>query len=174
MPHPEFYAVHKSHWDEEPDIAQWKVLVRLNRGWFWWRNKIKNCRLYLIRRDWGPLSSPPEGIWLKWICDGEKVKDLSITLEHDRKYEGVIAVRNFKDGVANIANETFIETNGLKKKFLLEPGRKPPINDPVGRYTFWLEVRSGKKKWRSHHFYALNVPPAGVSNDKFKLETLYD
>jgi hypothetical protein len=174
MPVPEILRDRKkSLWPNDPDRCQWKIGLSVKRGLARWEKEIKHCRLYYIRKDYGPLDSPPEGIWLKWIVDGEPVDSLAITLEVGRTYDAIAVVRNWREGTAYVANEKFIESKGIDKKWPLFPGRDSKfINDDASRYTFWLEIRSGKKSWRSKHFYAVTVPPAGEANDKFTLQII--
>ena len=174
MPRPEILTIiQKSQWMNDPEILQWKTSIRLKRGWLFWKNKKHNCRIFLIRRDFGDLTSPPEGIWLKWIEDGKQIEKLNTTLVGRRTYEVVLLVRDSREGVAYITNEEFVESGGSQKRWQLKPGRDFPL-DPVGRFTFWIEVGVDNKRWRSQHYYAVRVPQAGVSNDEFVLETLYE
>ncbi|MGH3338811.1 MAG: hypothetical protein ACRDPL_08290, partial [Propionibacteriaceae bacterium] len=81
-----------------------------------------------------------------------------------------------REGAAYIANEKYVDTGGTAKEWPLSP-RSPDAmsSDAVGRYTFWLEVRTVKSRWRSAHFYVVSVPPPGPgSNHSFILMTLDD
>ena len=172
MPKPVFMRnIQESDWDGDANISQWRASFGFRRGWFFCKDRIENCRLYLIRKDWGPPGEP-EGIWLKWIENGNPVDSIKITLSAEKTYESTIVVRDTREGSAYIANERFISTDGREKKWELQPGRPPGINDPIGRYTFWLEIRAGTKRWRSEHYYVVTVPPAGENNDGFTLKTL--
>ncbi|MEQ8164842.1 MAG: hypothetical protein RIC93_02055 [Alphaproteobacteria bacterium] len=172
MPKPVFSRdVKKSQWVGANNGTQWAVSLSVRTGVLFWKNKIENCRLYLIRGDWGP-SGEPEGIWLKWIKNGQPIDDLKVTLDANDSYEAVVVVRDETEASAYIANERFIDTLGAEKKWELKPGRPCGINDPVGRYTFWLEVRSGqRRRWRSEHYYIVTVPPLGTNGGQFVLST---
>lgn len=175
MPRPEFSLdLRRCQWSDVSEAAQWMAAIRLRKGLFWWKNKIDNCRLYLIRRDFGRLDSAPEGIWLKWIENGQQLAPLGITMVAGKSYEAVVIVRDSRESTAYIANERFIETRGVEKRWPLSPGRDFPPNDPVGRYTFWLEIGVGRKRWRSEHYYVAHIPPAKVGNDDFRLQILYE
>lgn len=174
MPRPQILtSTRKSQWGNDPECVEWAASFGFKKGWLCWKRQIENCRLFLIRKDFGPLDSPPEGIWLKWIEDGVSLDDLAITMVVGKTYEAILVVRDSREDAAYITNEGFITTGGNNKKWKLPSGRTFPI-DPNGRFTFWLEIRIGKKAYRSEHYYVLCVPPAGVSNDEFKLETLYE
>jgi hypothetical protein len=106
--------------------------------------------------------------------DGVPLDSLAATLMTGGTYEAIAVVRNEHeaDGTAFVANERFIETHGAQRKWRLPPGRHDPfIDDPVGRYEFWLEIRSKKKRWRSEHYYVVRVHPPGQNNDSFRLTT---
>jgi hypothetical protein len=75
--------------------------------------------------------------------------------------------------MAYIANERFIETNGVEKKWLLKRDQ-PYSRSDIERFTFRIEVGVGNIAWKSKHYYAIAVPPVGVSNDEFKLEALHE
>jgi hypothetical protein len=171
MPRPEFMrALRKAEWGANPQSVQWTESIRLKRGWLEWERHIEDCRLYFMRKDFGP-DRDPEGIWLKWIEGGRPIDSLKITMEVGKTYESILVVRNEQEGTAYIANETFLQSRGNAKKFPLDPIRPAGINDIGGYYTFYLEIRSGKRRWRGDHYYAAFIPPAGVSNEQFKVET---
>jgi hypothetical protein len=142
---------------EDPNVFCWRALVQLKRGWLYWPSTIAHCRLYLIRKDFGPLNDEPEGISLEWTGG------TSSTLEVGKTYEAAVIIRDRREGIAYIAKG--IRTGQIQKKWPLRPGRGSEINDPVGRYTFWLEVRTDKKRWRSRHFYVVRVPPPGHDHE---------
>jgi hypothetical protein len=172
MPKPLFLReCEAAGWAVDPAATQLVVSIGIEAGWLWGQDMIPNARLYFIRKDFGPPGEP-EGIWLKWIADGTVVHPLETNMLAGKDYKAVVAVRHPEEGIAYIANETFIESGGRERKWPLPPGRGPMIADPDGRYTFWLEVRSGKKRWRSEHFYALWVPPAGVRGERFTLKAV--
>jgi hypothetical protein len=170
IPTPKFLTgTRKSQWLSRPDSCQWQISFTLQKG-LSWTKRIERCRLYLIRRDFGPLDSEPEGIWLKWVVDGEPVDPMAITMEVGRSYGTIVVVRDWREGTAYIANEAFIESKGTQKKWPLPPTRDSKfIDENKGRYTFWLEIRSGRKRWRSPHFYAAVIPAAGEHNDRVRL-----
>lgn len=165
--------IRKAQWGDDQESVAWFATLCVKPGGLCWRDRLENCRIFLIRRDFGRLDSPPEGIWLKWIEDGEQKDSLTIAMERGKKYETAIVVRNWRDSSAYIANERFIESLGAEKKWELPSGRICP-RDKNGRFTFWLEIRVGRKAYRSEHFYALMVPPAGTTNNEFTLNVLYD
>ena len=160
-------------WRSDPHVIQWQITIRLRRGLLVWKNTLSKCRLYLIRRDWGPLDSPPEGIWLKWIESGIPIRELEISMRVGFTYEAIAVVRDDRDGMAYIANERFIETNGVEKKWLLKRDQ-PYSRSDIERFTFRIEVGVDNIAWKSKHYYAISVPPVGVSNDEFKLEALHE
>jgi hypothetical protein len=173
LPSPVFHPdAQQSQWSNQSDISQWTVSIGLKKGWLRWKNSIADCRLYLIRRDFGQQAEP-EGIWLKWIVDGKTLDPLATTLTTGKTYRATVVVRDVHEGTAYIANQRFIESDGAEKKWRLPPGRNDRhIDDPFGRYTFWIEVRSGKAAWRSSHYYSVSVPPSGQGNASFTLEIL--
>ncbi len=172
FPRPEITtAIEMTNWQGYPYIAQWRAGARLKRGWLFWINTLGDCRLYLIRKDWGPLDSQPEGIWLKWIEDGEPVDKLEKSLTVGRKYQTVMVARDDNEGTAYIANERFIETGGIEKKWELKSVRDYEPGG-IGRYTFTLEIGRAAKRWRSNHYYAVYIPPAGAGDGEFKMDVL--
>jgi hypothetical protein len=172
MPVPEVLAdIEKLPWNGGG--CQFLIHIRLKRGFLFWKNKLSNCRLYLIRRDFGDMSSDPEGIWLKWIIDGRSINSLSIPLEIGSLYKAAVIVRDL-EGYAYITNEEFVETQGQKRKWPLPAGRDSFPKDDFGRYTFWIDVGVGQKRWRSTHYYAAHIPPADVGNGPFRLEALLE
>lgn len=157
-------------WRGDPDSRIWSECFEV-RGWLGYA-AIKNCSLYLIRRDWGDLTSPPEGMWMQWIEDGAPQEARTITLHAGRRYEALIAVRNTRENYACIAEHGFIESDGQVRKFNLPTERPSYISERGGRVTFELEIRSGKKTWRPDHYYSLIIPPPDESNDGFRMGTI--
>ena len=173
LPSPSFLSAEQSQWGDEQTISQWTVPICVKRGLLRWNNKIAGARLYLDRRDFGPPGEP-EGIWLTWIVDGKPAHETTLIAE--KIYRATIVVRDEREGTAYIANEKYVDTGGTAKEWPLSP-RSPDAmsSDAVGRYTFWLEVRTVKSRWRSAHFYVVSVPPPGPgSNHSFILMTLDD
>ena len=156
---------------DNPNLQRWEVTITLKPGLLFWVRNLKRCRLYLIRRDWGPLTSRPEGIWLKWIDGDRPIEELETTLTVGRTYRAIVVERDDREGIAYVANERFVESGGTEKKWALKPKRDYP-EGAVGRYTFELEVGQDDKRWSYRRFYAVHVPPAGAGNDGFKMEPL--
>src|SRR5262245_35334289 len=173
LPSPVFLSVQRSQWGDEQTISQWTVPICVKMGLLRWKNKIAGARLYLDGRDFGPPRES-EGILLKWIVDGKLADETSLIA--GKIYSTTIVVRDEREGTAYIANEQFVDTGGTAKEWALSPGRHGDmITDAIGRYTFWLEVRTEKSRWRSAHFYVVTVPPPGPgSNHSFLLMTLDD
>jgi hypothetical protein len=172
MPTPEVLTdIEKLPWKDNG--CQFLVHIRLKRGFFFWINRLSNCRLYLIRRDFGDMSSEPEGIWLKWIIDGRAIDPLSIPLVIGRLYKAAVIVRD-PEGGAYIPNEEFVDTEGQKRKWHLPAGRASFPKDDFGRYTFWIDIGVGQKRWRSTYYYAAYIPPASLGNEHFRLDALLE
>jgi hypothetical protein len=173
FPTPEILPTATRKLSDDENSAQWEATIRLKRGLLFWINRLPGCRLYLIRLDWGLLTSRPEGIWLKWIESGTAISQLENSLVVGRVYHAIMVVRDAREGTAYVANERFIDTNGAEKKWSLKPERDYPPGD-IGRYAFTLQVGKGNKRWHFKHYYAAHVPPAGVGNDEFQMDVLHE
>ena len=174
MPQPKFpHRALKAAWSYSPHSFQWHVRFKIRRGWLPFLHRIEQAKLYLIPQNFGPLDSPPEPICLKWIEDGTPLREREASLRVGNIYEAIVLVRNEEEGTAYIADEMFIDTAGHQKMWPLLPGGLPLHDGPIGRYTFWLEIRAGKHIWRSPYDFVVEVPPAGpLSDAAFKLQLL--
>jgi hypothetical protein len=130
-----------------------------------------------MMRRFGEGWERADGINLRWRTPDEPNGRRKITIRYGEYYSIPIAMRDDSaehNGTAWITNEDSILSNQVNRKWILEPGRLPPVSHPVGRFDFKIELRRGKKRWRSDIIYIIRVPPAGISNAFFSIEAMYE
>ena len=169
MPAPEFLGVTQGiDFRNQPHQSWLHISVRLcGRPW---AKKIEGCRVFVIRR-WGE-NPPGDGIHMRWRTGQSASGEEEITLRVGTTYSVPVVWRD-GDGTAFITNGGWMLSQGRDRKWPLPPGRTPPVNHPLGRYEFWLEIRASGHKWRSPHMYVIGVPPSGIGNGFFTVSAEY-
>ena len=132
----------------------WHVPVGFEVRAPWHKVRMLNCTVHLITVG---IGGPP--IDLCWMPDAGGVPRGAMTLHHgDPVLVPVVARRETADGMSLITNETYFRE------------KKAVWNLNPRSYSWKLELRCGKKRWESPHYYVVRVPPPGVSNGHFTLE----
>lgn len=132
----------------------WHVPVGFDVRVPWHKVRLMNCTIHLITAG---IAAPP--VDLSWMPDEGGVPRGAMTLHHgQRVLVPVVARRESADGMSLITNETYFR----EKKVLWNLNPRS--------YSWKLEMRCGKKRWESRHFYVAKVPPKGQSNGHFTLE----
>ena len=136
------------------DYSWWHVPVTLNVLGPWQKLKLQHCTVHLITPG---ISAPP--IDMSWRTQDASSIVNTMTLRHRATaLIPMAARREAADGLTLITNQSYLRDKKVTWN----------LNPRV--YTWKLEVRSGKKRWESPHYYVLRVPPPGVSNGHFTLE----
>jgi hypothetical protein len=140
------------------DYSWWHIPIALNVPGPWHKRQLMHCTVHLVTPN---IVGPP--IDLSWRSPDAMATRNTMSLDHRATaLVPVVARRESIDGVTIITNETYFR----EKKAVWN------LNPRI--YAWKLELRSGKKRWESPHYYVLKVPPKGQSNGHFTLEVRHD
>ena len=136
------------------DYSWWHVPVTVQVQGPWQKLKLPHCTVHLVTPG---IAAPP--IDLSWKTQDSTASVNTMTIRHGATaMVPMVARREAADGLTLITNQSYLKD------------KKVTWNLNPRMYTWKLELRSGKKRWESPHFYVLRVPPAGCSNGHFTLE----
>jgi len=136
------------------DYSWWHVPVTVQVQAPWQKLKLSACTVHLVTPG---IAAPP--IDMSWRSQDATACVNTMTLRHSGTVLVPMAARReAADGLTLITNQSYLRD------------KKVTWNLNPRTYTWKLELRSGKKRWESPHYYILRVPPPGVSNGHFTLE----
>lgn len=136
------------------DYSWWHVPIGIQVQGPWQALKLPQCTVHLVTPG---ISSPP--IDMSWRTEDATASINSRTLRHRAPaLVPMVARREAVDGLTLITNQSYLKD------------KKVTWNLNPRMYSWKLELRCGKKRWESPHYYVLRVPPPGVSNGHFTLE----
>ena len=138
----------------KPDYSWWHVPVSLEVLGPWQKLRLTDCTVHLITPG---ISAPP--IDMSWRTQDASVIVNTMTLAHrDTALVPMVARREAADGLTLLTNQSYLRNKKVTWNLNPHP------------YSWKLELRCGKKRWESPHYYVLRVPPPGYSNGHFTLE----
>ena len=138
----------------KPDYSWWHVPISLQVMGPWQSLKLPHCTIHLVTPG---ISGPP--IDMSWRTQDATASVNTMTLRHRATaLVPMVARRETVDGLTLITNQTYLRD------------KKVIWNLNPHMYSWKLELRCGKKRWESPHYYVVRVPPPGVSNGHFNLE----
>lgn len=136
------------------DYSWWHVPVTLNIQGPWQKVKLPQCTIHLVTSG---INAPP--IDMSWRTQDASTIINTMNLHHRMTaLVPMVARREAADGLTLITNQSYLRD------------KKVTWNLNPRRYVWKLEMRCGKKRWESSHYYVLRVPPPGYSNGHFNLE----
>lgn len=136
------------------DYSWWHVPVTIQVQGPWQRLKLPSCTVHLVTPG---INAPP--IDMSWRSQEASASINTMTLRHRlTALVPMVARREAADGLTLITNQSYLRD------------RKVTWNLNPRTYTWKLELRCGKRRWESPHYYVLRVPPPGYSNGHFVLE----
>ena len=151
-PHPVFGSpVQQS---TKSDYSWWHVPVTIQVLGPWQKLKLPHCTVHLVTPG---ITAP--AIDMSWRPQEATACVNTMTIRHRATaLVPLVARRESADGLTLITNQTYLRDTkviwNLKQRI----------------YCWKLELRCGKKRWESPHYYVLQVPPPGASNGHFTLE----
>ncbi len=136
------------------DYSWWHVPITLQVQAPWQRLKLPHCTVHLVTPG---IAGPP--IDMSWKTQDATASVNTMTVRHGgTALVPMVARREAADGLTLITNQSYLRD------------KKVTWNLNPRAYTWKLELRCGKRRWESSHYYVLRVPPPGVSNGHFTLE----
>ncbi len=136
------------------DYSWWHVPISIQIQGPLQKLKLSHCTVHLVTPG---IAGPP--IDMSWKTQDATASVNSMTLRHGgTALVPMVARREAADGLTLITNQSYLKD------------KKVTWNLNPRAYTWKLELRCGKKRWESPHYYVLRVPPAGNSNGHFTLE----
>lgn len=136
------------------DYSWWHVPITVQVQAPWQKLKLSSCTVHLVTPG---IAAPP--IDMSWKTQDATACVNTMTLRHGSTLLVPMAARReAADGLTLITNQSYLRDKKVTWN----------LNPRV--YTWKLELRSGKKRWESPHYYVLRVPPPGISNGHFTLE----
>ena len=136
------------------DYSWWHVPITLQVQAPWQKVKLSACTVHLVTPG---IAGPP--IDMSWKTQDATACVNTMTLRHGATaLVPMAARREAADGLTLITNQSYLRDKKVTWN----------LNPRV--YTWKLELRCGKKRWESSHYYVLRVPPPGNSNGHFTLE----
>ena len=136
------------------DYSWWHVPVGIHVSGPWQKLSLSHCTVHLVTPG---IGGPP--IDMSWRTQDATASVNTMTLGHRAPVlVPVVARRESVDGLTLITNQSYLRD------------RKVTWNLNPRAYAWKLELRCGKKRWESPHFYVVRVPPPGTSNGHFTLE----
>jgi hypothetical protein len=136
------------------DYSWWHVPITLQVRAPWQKVKLSACTVHLVTPG---IAGPP--IDMSWRTQDATASVNTMTLRHgNTALVPMAARREAADGLTLITNQSYLRD------------KKVTWNLNPRIYTWKLELRCGKKRWESPHYYVLRVPPPGDSNGHFTLE----
>ena len=137
----------------KPNESWWCIPITIQISLPWQKKEIGHCKARLMD---SPQST---GIHLAWTVNPYKGGDDKVTLMKGETLLLPIAFRRDGDTKAYLTNLDYVTK---------EPNKK--WNRDPGNYTFYVELRSGEKKWSSPFKYILTIPSHNESDAHFRLE----
>lgn len=138
----------------KPDYSWWHVPITIQIQGPWQTLSLPHCTVHLITPG---ISAP--AIDMSWRTQDATASVNTLTLRHKNTVLVPMAARReAADGLTLITNQSYLRD------------KKVTWNLNPRTYTWKLELRCGKKRWESPHYYVLRVPPPGCSNGHFTLE----
>jgi hypothetical protein len=136
------------------DYSWWHVPITLQVRGPWQRLKLRHCTVHLVTPG---IAGP--AIDMSWKTQDATASVNTMTIRHGvTALVPMVARREAADGLTLITNQSYLRD------------KKVTWNLNPRAYTWKLELRCGKKRWESCHYYVLRVPPPGDSNGHFTLE----
>jgi len=136
------------------DYSWWHVPIGIQVQGPWQALKLPHCTVHLVTPG---ISSPP--IDMSWRTQDASASVNTMTLRHrGTALVPMVARREAADGLTLITNQSYLKD------------KRVTWNLNPRMYSWKLELRCGKKRWESPHYYVLRVPPPGISNGHFTLE----
>lgn len=136
------------------DYSWWHVPVTLHVAAPWQKLKLPRCTIHLMTPG---INAPP--IDMSWRTQDASTIINTMTLCHRATaLVPMVARREAADGLTLITNQSYLRD------------KKVTWNLNPRSYSWKLELRCGKRRWESPHYYVLRVPPPGSSNGHFSLE----
>jgi len=138
----------------KPGYSWWHVPISIQVMAPWQQHKLAYCTVHLVTPG---ISALP--IDMSWKTQNAATSINVMSLRHGATaLVPMVARRETADGLTLITNQSYLKD------------KKVTWNLNPRIYTWKLELRCGKKRWESSHYYMLRVPPPGASNGHFTLE----